>query len=229
MTDSDEPMTLSRSVIARICHTANAELCEALGDYSQQPWLDTSDEIRQSAIAGVNNVLADLMAGVPPEQLPRRSHESWVEFRTENGWTYGPEKNPETKTHPCLVRYDDLPEDQKAKDALFVAIVSALAPLAGVGLSAPAPGKPEASAPDWLTAPGGPGLAPMPFRVGTTDPMRYQLAADIMRATRYALRVVSEGGQKPITADKYELLTQAMMVALLGYWTADGRPVEEKA
>jgi hypothetical protein len=33
-----------------------------------------------------------------------------------------------TKTHPCLVPFADLPEDQQRKDALFIAIVQALAP-----------------------------------------------------------------------------------------------------
>ena len=32
-------------------------------------------------------------------------------------------KNPETKEHPCFVPYDELPEAQKAKDAIFGAVV----------------------------------------------------------------------------------------------------------
>jgi hypothetical protein len=35
------------------------------------------------------------------------------------------------KTHPCLVSFADLPEEQRRKDALLVAIVQALAPHAG--------------------------------------------------------------------------------------------------
>jgi hypothetical protein len=31
-------------------------------------------------------------------------------------------KDPEAKTHPCLVPYDDLPEYQQLKDRVFLAI-----------------------------------------------------------------------------------------------------------
>ena len=41
-------------------------------------------------------------------------------------WSYGEVKDAEAKTHPCLIPYDQLPEFQKAKDKLFVAIVDAL-------------------------------------------------------------------------------------------------------
>jgi uncharacterized protein YodC (DUF2158 family) len=42
------------------------------------------------------------------------------------GWVYGETKDSEKKTHPCLVSYDELPEFQKKKDALFCAIVDSL-------------------------------------------------------------------------------------------------------
>lgn len=46
--------------------------------------------------------------------------------KIEDGWVYGDEKDTEKKTHPCLVPYEELPEFQKKKDALFQAIVDAL-------------------------------------------------------------------------------------------------------
>jgi hypothetical protein len=42
---------------------------------------------------------------------------------------YGEVKDAEKKTHPCIVPYKDLPPEQQAKDHLFKAVVSALAPL----------------------------------------------------------------------------------------------------
>jgi ryanodine receptor 2 len=34
----------------------------------------------------------------------------------DEGWTYGPERDGQAKTHPCLVPYDELPEDEKEYD-----------------------------------------------------------------------------------------------------------------
>jgi hypothetical protein len=32
------------------------------------------------------------------------------------GWTYGPERDDQTKKHPCLVPYDELPDSEKVYD-----------------------------------------------------------------------------------------------------------------
>ncbi|MFD0468599.1 RyR domain-containing protein [Nonomuraea thailandensis] len=53
-------------------------------------------------------------------------HEAWCEHKRAEGWTYGPDKDPDAKTHPCLVPYDQLPVEQRVKDAVFHAIVGAL-------------------------------------------------------------------------------------------------------
>jgi hypothetical protein len=67
---------------------------------------------------------AALNAGEEP--APSASHDSWLAEKAEQGWTYGPEKNPELKQHPCFVPYDELPAEQRAKDFLFGAIAKAL-------------------------------------------------------------------------------------------------------
>lgn len=48
-------------------------------------------------------------------------HESWMRDKLAAGWVYGPEKRPDATppTHPCLVPYAELPEAQRAKDAIF--------------------------------------------------------------------------------------------------------------
>lgn len=50
------------------------------------------------------------------EQMSKNVHEVWSETRIQQGWTYGPERNDEQKTHPCLVPYEDLPEQEKEYD-----------------------------------------------------------------------------------------------------------------
>ena len=50
------------------------------------------------------------------EQLARNVHENWALGRINEGWTYGSERNDSLKQHPCLIDYDDLPENEKDYD-----------------------------------------------------------------------------------------------------------------
>lgn len=107
--------------VAKVVHAANTAVQEILGDESPSQYrLDNeSEHIRHSAVAGVRRA----RSGATPEQM----WENWAEFKRSEGWVYGPEKDPEKKTHPNLVdKYDDLPEGQKIKDVVFLANVRAL-------------------------------------------------------------------------------------------------------
>jgi hypothetical protein len=105
--------------IARVCHDANRAWQIATGDPAPSPpWDDAPQWQRDSAVDGVRQALA----GASPEEL----HEAWCDFKRADGWTHGAAKDAGAKTHPCLVAYADLPEEQRRKDALFGAIVSAL-------------------------------------------------------------------------------------------------------
>lgn len=89
--------------IAEVCHEANRAYRIAMNEpekdgYSLLHWDEAPDWQKESLIQGVK-------------------HE---------GWIYGLEKNPIMKTHPCMVEYDDLPEQQKAKDHIFSAIAGTL-------------------------------------------------------------------------------------------------------
>ena len=50
------------------------------------------------------------------EGIARNVHEVWAQNRISQGWTYGEERNDSLKQHPCLVPYEDLPEEEKAYD-----------------------------------------------------------------------------------------------------------------
>jgi hypothetical protein len=50
------------------------------------------------------------------EVLARNTHDNWAEQRIAEGWQYGPERDDDGKTHPCLVAYDQLPESEKEYD-----------------------------------------------------------------------------------------------------------------
>lgn len=110
--------------IACVAHEVNRAYCAAIGDNSQLPWDEAPDWQRQSAIKGVEFVMANR------EAPPSASHDSWLEEKRAAGWTYGPVKNADLKQHPCFVPYDELPPEQKAKDYIFRATVLALRPYA---------------------------------------------------------------------------------------------------
>ena len=50
------------------------------------------------------------------EEMSKNVHEVWAVTRIKQGWTYGEQRNDELKTHPCLVPYEDLPEEEKVYD-----------------------------------------------------------------------------------------------------------------
>ena len=50
------------------------------------------------------------------EEMSKNVHEVWAETRISQGWKYGAERNDELKTHPCLVPYEDLPDEEKEYD-----------------------------------------------------------------------------------------------------------------
>jgi hypothetical protein len=106
--------------VARVCHEANKALCITLKDFSQLPWNLAEEWQRQSAINGV------LFALDNPEAPASAQHDSWLADKERDGWKYGEVKDAEKKEHPCIVAYEELPEEQKAKDYLFKAIVNSL-------------------------------------------------------------------------------------------------------
>lgn len=55
--------------------------------------------------------LADLT-----EKLAENTHDNWAAQRLAEGWTLGPKRDDEAKTHPCLVAYAELPESEKEYD-----------------------------------------------------------------------------------------------------------------
>ncbi len=50
------------------------------------------------------------------ELMAEMEHESWVAEKLSKGWKYGPTRDDEAKTHPCLVPWNQLISDERYKD-----------------------------------------------------------------------------------------------------------------
>jgi hypothetical protein len=105
---------------AKTAHEVNRAYCQAIGDDSQKPWDECPEWQKKSSCDGV------MFLGDNPEAGPAECHDNWVAHKIEAGWRYGPEKNEEFKTHPCVLPYDALPKIQQLKDALFHAVVRSM-------------------------------------------------------------------------------------------------------
>lgn len=56
----------------------------------------------------------ELMALV--EMIARNVHDTWAVQRLAQGWTYGPVRDDAMRQTPCMVDYDNLPEEEKEYD-----------------------------------------------------------------------------------------------------------------
>jgi hypothetical protein len=114
-------MGLSDDDVARIAYEANRALQYSLGELCPSPpWDAASEEAKFSYHIGIQ---AARRACCP---CPRQQHNNWVQAKLSQGWVYGETRNEEERTHPNLVPHDELPAGEQLKDALFLAIVSAL-------------------------------------------------------------------------------------------------------
>lgn len=106
--------------IAHVAHEVNRAFCRAIGDNSQKSWEEAPEWQVKSAINGVKFHVEN------PDAQPEDSHKSWLAEKERDGWVYGEVKDEVKKTHPCCVPYDQLPENQKAKDYIYSAVVKTL-------------------------------------------------------------------------------------------------------
>lgn len=102
---------------AILAHEANRYYCIAIADNSQPSWPEAPEWQRISALSGVQQIIDN------PNTTSEQSHENWLKDKIADGWVYGEVKDPEKKTHHCIVPYADLPPAQRMKDAIFGAVV----------------------------------------------------------------------------------------------------------
>jgi hypothetical protein len=117
----DRPSALT--VIARTVHEALRAHREALGEAPLPRWEDAG-RMQDASREAVEFALSG--------PTPRAQHEAWVAAKRRDGWSYGPTKDANMKTHPSLVAFDRLPATEQQKDEVLLAVVRALAPIFGL-------------------------------------------------------------------------------------------------
>lgn len=50
------------------------------------------------------------------EAMAKNVHEIWAQERINQGWTYGEKRDDSKRHHPCLIAYEELPEEEKVYD-----------------------------------------------------------------------------------------------------------------
>ena len=103
--------------IAQLCHNLNKAVCELYGDFHCPAWEDVPEETKIGAVLTIEHIIAD------PDLTPEDIHNSWMDFKIDNGWRHGPVIDAEKKTHPSIVPFCMLPEREQIKDRLFRAVV----------------------------------------------------------------------------------------------------------
>ena len=105
---------------AEMCHEANAAWCLINIDNSTPTWRGAPQWQKDTIIMGVEFHLKH------PDANASASHVSWMTHKLKDGWVYGEIKDPEAKTHPCIVDFKELPLEQRMKDHIFRGIVHAM-------------------------------------------------------------------------------------------------------
>lgn len=112
--------------IAEILHNAISAIPRTDGSVIV-PWDALNGVLKDRAVDTVRCLMTDRMAlgvEIPAKEL----HDIWHANMIDMGWYYGPTYSFEQKLHPSMVPFDELPDDEKIKDAIWSGIIYALYP-----------------------------------------------------------------------------------------------------
>lgn len=142
-----------RKKLARAIHERyrkNQEGKKSVDDPAMQPWEKLREDLKESNRQQADQIPEKLQAvgyGIrqaasgPPsglkltleelEILARMEHDRWMAEKVQSGWRYGLPRDDAKKLHPCLVPWEELPEEEKDKDRQAVRQIPELLAQAG--------------------------------------------------------------------------------------------------
>lgn len=82
-----------------------------------EPWSQRDEAFRVQFLSVI-----EMMTGPDRKSSPEELHDDWVRAYEAMGWRFGWERDPEAKTHPDMVPFEDLAFHEQIKDAVFVAL-----------------------------------------------------------------------------------------------------------
>lgn len=106
--------------IARVSQDAIAAYGRAIGITPPPPWEEMTDAERAMRISLVEFRLLNPSAPISSV------HEKWLEKKEKEGWKYGHEYDPETKTHPLLCPFESLLPFQKTMCRIMAGVIDAM-------------------------------------------------------------------------------------------------------
>lgn len=102
--------------IAQSAHEMNRAFNRLMGDSSYPAWHSAPEWMKGSAKTSV-------MLIAEHDTAPQQLHDLWVASKVADGWTLGSVKDFTNKIHPCLIPYDQLPEEHRIKDEMWISHV----------------------------------------------------------------------------------------------------------
>lgn len=105
--------------IARAAHEVNRAWNHLIEDYTHKIWDETSEDLKAAARISVVNIAEHNFTA-------EQCHDSWVAWKSANGYTFAKVKDDATKSHPGMVAWAELPSEQQNKDKLWVTVVNAI-------------------------------------------------------------------------------------------------------
>jgi hypothetical protein len=110
-------MTINKRRAEFVYEGARIAAIAAKAPIIPEPWSEREEDFKAQFLKVIERQCGPDRC-MDDEQL----HDDWVKAYEKNGWTYGPVRDRDARTHPDMVPYWELGQLERDKDAVFVAL-----------------------------------------------------------------------------------------------------------